>query len=577
MSILDKLLHKNKTAETPPDADKIEESPVPSPSAPSTEPEEEKPENPPRVSYSPQSLLQELYNHESNYPQDLQLIRNFLPAVQIKAKIHAQAYENYENWKHTAEMMRIRQENGDAEAEIPPAPDSLNASAHIVVSQDKMNAYIYLLPPVGEGADITPEIINTALESAGVTAGIDQEILGQLSAQKVYYSIFPIARGTAPVNGEDGRIADHYARLQEIHLQEDERGNVDHRNLNLFQNVKAGEIICDIIPPGEGTDGINVLGAPVTAQKGREAVIPKGKGTAVTKDGAALIALIDGNITFINNLFRVESQLTISHDVNSSVGNLDFAGDILITGDVCSGFTVKAGGNITIFGMVESATVTAGENIDIKKGMNGGGAGLLKAGGNVTSRFLEHANVWAKGDIISETIVNSQITCGGSVFVNRGRGAIIGGTVCAALSVEARKIGTSSNTENIIKIGSSILQEENADYLTAELATARKTLDMITKNYKYLTGLSSIPASKQEIFKSLSEQKKLYETHVKELDDQLEKLLNAKPDYSNCHVKSEIIYGITEIELGYSKLIIRDVSSMCNVYYKDGELILGTF
>lgn len=577
MSFLNRLLKKNKNS-NPADTTAAGNLSV-TPSAAAPEPQEKAPEpvEISRISYSPQTLLRELYRNEANHPEDLQLVRSFLPSVQIKCRLRSQAYENYEKWKATADIICRRHETGDTPAEIPPSPDSADSCAEVMLSHDNMAAYLYLLPPVGDGKDITPETIDAAVQSAGITTGIDTEALSRISAQKIFYCLFPIARGTAATDGTDGRIEDHYSRVHEVRLLEDSRGNVDHRNLNIFQNIKAGEIICDIIPPCDGVNGINVLGSSVPSKKGAAAVIPQGKGTAVSKDGAALVALIDGDISFINGVFRVESKLTVSHDVDNSVGNLDFAGDILITGDVCRGFSVKAGGNITIYGMVESSTITAGENIDIKKGMNGGGAGFLKAGGNVHSRFLEHANVWAQGDIHAETIVNSQITCGGSVYALNGRGVIIGGVICAAQSVEARKIGTASNTENIIKIGSSILNEENVDYISAELTAAKKTLDMVTKNHRYLTSLSSIPANKQEVFKSLTEQKQLYETRVKELSQQLEELLHTKPDYSQCHIKSDIIYGITEIELGYGKLTIKNTSSRCNVYYKDGEIILGTY
>lgn len=575
MSFFDKLLRKSsKPTETTTGGNTAVPPSVPQPEMQKEIPKQEEVH---RISYSPQTLLKELYRNEADHPEDLQLVRSFLPSLQVKCKLRSQAYENYEKWKSSADAIRRRHENGDTAAEIPPSPDSADSCAEVMLSHDNMAAYLYLLPPIGDGKEITPEAIGAAVQAAGITTGIDRKTLERLTEQKTYYCLYPIARGTAAVNGTEGRIEDHYSRTHEVHLQEDNRGNVDHRNLNIFQNIKAGEIICDIIPPGDGINGINVLGACVPAKKGSSAVVPKGKGTAVSKDGTALIALIDGDISFINGVFRVESKLTVSHDVDNSVGNLDFAGDILITGDVCRGFSVKAGGNITIYGMVECAMITAGENIDIKKGMNGGGAGFLRAGGNVSSRFLEHANVWAQGDIRAETIVNSQITCGGSVYTLTGRGAIIGGVVCASQSVEAKKIGTTSNTENVIKIGSSILQEENADYISAELAAAKKTLDMITKNYRYLTSLSSIPAGKQEVFKSLSEQKLIYEAKVKELSRQLEELLSAKPDYSKCHIKSDIIYGITEIELGYGKLTLKNTSSRCNVYYKDGEIILGTF
>lgn len=516
-------------------------------SMPVTEPEESSVPEVPDTVCSTQSLLRELYKHESEHPRDLLLVQSMLEEIREKA------------------------------AQRTQAEGPLDACAEVIVAPDRMTAYLYLFPAVGEGKDIGEDDILSSLEKAQVTTGIDTAILHQLCTQHPYYCIFPVARGSAPADGRDGYTREHFSRSQEIHLREDSKGNVDHRNLNIFQNIKAGEIICDIYPPEDGRDGTDVLGNVLPAQRGKEAFVPKGKNTRINKEGTALISDIDGDISYREGVFRVVSQLTISQDVDSSVGNLDFAGDILITGDICRGFTVKAGGDVTVYGMVENAMITAGENIDIKKGMNGSGSGTLRAGGNVSSRFLEHTLVMANGNVTAETIINSRITCGGSVLAVIGRGIIIGGTIRASQSVEARKIGTLSNNETAITIGSSVVEEENTGFLTSELEKARRTLDSISKNYRFLTNLPSIPDNKKELFETLTEQKKQYEKLVKELDEKLDTLLHAKPDYRKCHVKSDIIYGITEISLNSSKLIIRDATERCNIYFKENELVLGSF
>lgn len=514
---------------------------------PVTEPAESDVLEVPDTTCSTHSLLRELYKHESEHPRDLLLVQSMVDEIREKAEQRTQADESFD------------------------------ACAEVIVAPDRMTAYLYLFPALGEGKDIRKEDILSSLEKAQVTAGIDKEILEQFCAQRPCYCIFPVARGTAPVAGRDGYIEEHFSRSQEIHLREDAKGNIDHRNLNIFQNIKAGEIICDIYPPEDGRDGTDVLGNTLPAQRGKEAFVPKGKNTRMNKEGTALISDIDGDISFREGVFRVASQLTISQNVDSSVGNLNFAGDILITGDICRGFTVQAGGDVTVYGMVENAMVAAGENIDIKKGMNGGGSGTLRAGGSISSRFLEHTLVIANGDVTAETIINSRITCGGSVLAVMGRGIIIGGAIRASQSVEARKIGTLSNNETAITIGCSVVEEENAGFLTSELEKARRMLDSVQKNYRFLANLPSVPDSKKELFQTLAEQKKQYENRVKELDEKLNDLLHSKPDYRKCHVKSDIIYGITEINLNSSKLIIKDATERCNVYFKENELVLGSF
>ncbi len=74
-----------------------------------------------------------------------------------------------------------------------------------------------------------------------------------------------------------------FSRIRQIHLQEDSRGSINYKDLNLFQNIEAGDVICDIIPPGDGTDGTDVLGHAVPAKKGNAPVIPQGKNTVLNE------------------------------------------------------------------------------------------------------------------------------------------------------------------------------------------------------------------------------------------------------------------------------------------------------
>lgn len=569
MTIFDKLLNRRKKEEA-------DQKPVIPEVALESVPEKEEESVLSRFTASAKALLEELYGCEEEDSREPEFLRNLLDEAEEKFRRLEQAEEAYKQWE--ADRSAAREEkDGAEESDVQPLPPSADACVEVVLAPDQMAAFCYLLPPVGGGTDIMENDIMAALQKAGVTAGIDEELVQRVYQQKIFCRLFAAARGKTPVHGENGTITDRFSRIREIHLQEDSHGNIDHKNLNMYQNIKAGEVICDITPPGSGTDGFNVLGTILPARKGIPAVIPQGKNTVIKEDGTALLSKIDGDLSYINNVFRVEAQLVIPRNVDNSVGNLDFEGDILVKGDICRGFTVNAGGNVTVLGMVESAMVSAGEDIIIEKGMNGGGSGFLKAGRNISSRFLEHANVTADGNVTSETVINSHITSGGTVQVLSGRGIIIGGSISAAQSVEARKIGTLSNNETVIKIGCSVRKEENAEEVATEHRQAVKTLDMINKNYRYLLEMPSLPESKKEIFHTLSEQKKLYEDKVKELSLKLEELRNIRPDYSKCRVKSDIIYGVTEISLGYSRLIIKDTAQRCNIYVKDDELVLGTF
>lgn len=95
---------------------------------------------------------------------------------------------------------------------------------------------------------------------------------------------------------------------------------------------------------------------PIKGKDGKPPHIPAGKNTVLSEDKTKLLADIDGEVVYEGNKFNVKNLLTINHDVDNSIGNIDFTGDILIKGDVREGYSVKAEGDVTIFGTVEGAT-----------------------------------------------------------------------------------------------------------------------------------------------------------------------------------------------------------------------------
>lgn len=517
-------------------------------------------------------LLTDIMETQEQYPGDMHAIEFFLPALRERL-------ESHEIKCQAAEALSVQDpekvlEDGEGErVEIPP----VDAKCNVYIPSDKMTAFVCIFSPIAGGAEITGQDIMDALKADKVIYGVDMKKVDAIAEGKEYGILFSIARGMPQSNGEDGYVVDHYSRQEDVGLKEDERGNVDHKSLRRFQSIQEGELICEIIPPTEGEDGVDVTGKLLKAKAGRVPKVPQGKNTVLSEDGTRLSAGIDGDISFNNGAFHVQCLLTITGSVDNAVGNLDYNGDILIQEDVMSGFQVCATGNIIVRGMVSGATLRAGGDIEIARGMNGNGQGMLEARGNVKLSFMENANVICYQNVYAATIINSNITCGGSVIVKDGKGILIGGSITVRKGVEAKRIGNQSGCENVIKLGQGMEDEESLEYLHDELKDNRRTLDELQKNINYLKGKGSLPAAKQEILKKLQVQSVLYIDKIDALTKKIERLEKERTDFSECVVQSDIVYPMTKISLDYAQCVIRDTTSMCRVHYQDGELMVGIF
>lgn len=155
--------------------------------------------------------------------------------------------------------------------------------------------------------------------------------------------------------------------------------------------------------------------------------------------------LVSGEV-FVDDLLELEN-------VDVSTGDIEYDGSILIRGNVFSGYSVKATGDIEIKGVVEGAMVESEGNISIARGMNGMSKGRLKARGHVVSKYLENAQVFAGGYVAAEAILHSQIYAGSEIEVTGRKGFITGGKVMASKRIAVKTLGSAMGASTVVTVG----------------------------------------------------------------------------------------------------------------------------
>ena len=365
------------------------------------------------------------------------------------------------------------------EGKEPPA-SGLDAQAVVFVSSDQMTAWVFAYPPVGEGKELDRETLSKALDEKQVKYGVDQELLKALpDSPERYFRLYLAARGDPVVHGKDGQIVDLFSRKPERRLVPDEYNRVDYAAISVIQNVEEGETICRVIAPTPGENGRTVLDRELPARAGRPAAVPKGRNTALNEAGTALIASKTGHVEFSGRTFQVRPVLDIDGNVDYSTGHINFLGDVHVHGDVCTGFIVRAMGNITIDGVVGAAEVEAGGDLIMVKGAQGDNGAVLRASHSIFAKYLENCCVYAMEDIHADCIINCSVYCDNLVEVRSGRGTIIGGTVRAANEVSAAVLGARSECHTDVVLGGLPCQEFDREILVREIAESERELEKL--------------------------------------------------------------------------------------------------
>ena len=442
---------------------------------------------------------------------------------------------------------------------------SIDAVCRVYLSRDKMAAWSFVFPPVGEG-ELHGETIGKALEESGVTTGIDPASMVCIFQEPQYFKLVPIAIGTPPVEGVSGSVTERYPREIAHEVKLDENGVADYRALNYVQVVEKDAVICDITLPQPGEAGVRVDGKVVEPKPVRAARVPAGKNTAVTEDGLRLIATRDGHLTFVNETFQVSPLLEIQGDVDYSTGNIDFSGDGHICGDVRENFTVYAEGTVTVDGLVEAATVEAGGDLVIARGVVGDGRALLKSNGCVRVRYLENCAVYAKGDIYADCIIASRIFSDSSIDVTSGRGSIIGGALTAAVSIKAHTIGAQSGRKTELTLGILPYVQNELRDIKEDLYTINSEKSRLDQELAYLEQKQGMEGISEKVAKARMRWSVL---RIKEqqLVKRRERLQPMAPDISRCRIEGEIIYPVTSLEVQTAIWTATTVRRNCKVVY----------
>ncbi|MBA1333883.1 MAG: hypothetical protein HPY66_0276 [Firmicutes bacterium] len=463
----------------------------------------------------------------------------------------------------------------------PPQQEMLyDAALKVEISPDAKKAFLTLIPPDG-GKNLTEKDIIEGLKEEGVVAGIDHDTIRRMVTENNYGQPTLVASALLPVDGENGYIEYGIKHVKNKKPVEREDGSVDFRELDLIENVKAGQVLARIVPPTKGVDGSDVRGNPLKAKDGVAVRIQKGKNTEFTQNGTVLVSLIDGQVSESGGKINVYPVYEVIGNVDNSTGNIRFVGKVIVKGNVLTGFTIEADGDIEVNGVVEGATLRAGGNIILKRGAQGGGKGILRCAGNLYSKFIENCNVEAEGDVFAEAIMHSSVISKSSVETKGKKGIIVGGTIAARAEVNAKIIGSPMATITHIEVGSDPDLRKNVDAITKSIEDDRKALEQLSLSIGTIAKLAQsgrIPAEKKITLNKCIEAKSQIEERLQEKEAQLAVMKAQLEVVSKGKVRAkEVMYPGTIVTIGPSSMHIKDYINFVTLYRSEGEIKIGPY
>lgn len=452
----------------------------------------------------------------------------------------------------------------------------IKAGAHFFLSMDRLSAYACVLPPENNGDGITLEEFLGDMHFEGIVYGILEEEIPQNFALG-YFHIFPVARGTLPLAGEDGKVTELFRRRKQMRLEIDNGSQVDFGEDVPLQPIKKGTVICLIRSPKPGTNGTDVTGLELSCPQVVDAYVPQGKNISLGRGGQALVADVDGILYIENDQFCIHEQKIIDGDLNQFQGTLQISGNLYIGGDVDGGVNITASGDIVINGKIGQAQVASTSGtIRVQKGIHGTSEKtFLTAAGQVQTPVIEGAEIDAGTSVITETVSNSVIRCGGTVYAMTGRGMIVNSQIQAGDSVLCLRIGNLSGGRSRFSVGYPPNVPESWERAKTELIQSQATIKKLWDSITILRRKGSrISDGEKSVLEQLVEQRELYLEKMETLKTELSALNKVLDKKCRGKIRCEKLYPLLEIQLGRLTEEITTTEENCDIHVVDNSIHL---
>jgi len=456
---------------------------------------------------------------------------------------------------------------------------SHDASISMDITDGGMKVIMVISEPGPGGADVSSDYVRSYLQSNGVVSGIKEPILAEIESSPRYGRPIIVAEGIRAHDGEDAHVVYNFSMERDAVTLREKDGRVDFKDISKVENVVAGQLLAKKVPAEAGQPGETVTGTTIPATKGKDCELLVGKNVNLSEDGLSAMAEINGQVLLLGGKINVEPIYTIPGDVNLHTGNILFLGTVIVKGNVEDGFSVKAAGNVEVFGSVGKCLIDAEGDIFVHQGIAGKTEGKIRCGKSVYSKFIEHAIVDA-GEyvVVTDGIVHSHVDANKMILCQGKRAQIVGGRLRASEEINSKILGSVGGTETLLEVGYDPRSKERLVALEDKKKIVEKTLEDVELNIKTLENLQKVqkklPPEKAQY---LSEENEKRSGLLKELEEAIREIgtINAHLSSLNTIGKisaSERVYPGVKLAIKSATLTVRTEFKFVTFFLQGGEV-----
>jgi uncharacterized protein (DUF342 family) len=346
------------------------------------------------------------------------------------------------------------------------------AFVDLQVSEDRVKARIMVPKAVHGTTDIGP--VKKMIKKRGIKNGIlpDAQIRDFIKNCKDPHEKFVVAKGVTASVGNPAHIIYHFNTEHEAAGVVREDGSIDFTSRGDSPFVKKSQVLAEKKPMEHPKPGIDIFGETLLVGEVEDMPLQGGGGVIFSEDELQLIADIQGQPSLdANGMVSVLEQFTVKGDVDFKTGNINFNGNVLVTGTIKEGFKVAC--DQLIANEINGATVLIRGDLKVSNGIVNS---YIETQGNVQAKFLNNVKMFANGNMmITREIMGSRILISGAL--NNEAGRITDSHIAARMGFSIKQVGTDKAESSTIKTGADDHIRWIAEKFEVEIEGLQKKLE----------------------------------------------------------------------------------------------------
>src|SRR5690606_14376142 len=218
------------------------------------------------------------------------------------------------------------------------APPGARGGDYLEIKAEPMRAVLTIRGEAeAAGISVTREDVAAKLTGLQIVHGVDWSAVDRMIAGRQYDRGQIIALGAPSKPGRDAAIRENLKIDADVKPVLGKDGKADYKNVDNIHQVRKGDALAVKTPAVPGAEGKDIFGKVLPGLPVKDAQFKTGVNTVVSADGLRLEAAVGGFVYQQAGAICVGVTYVVKGDVDYNTGNLHYAGDIQVLGNVTDG------------------------------------------------------------------------------------------------------------------------------------------------------------------------------------------------------------------------------------------------